>query len=141
LIETFATKDDFKQILEVMRISREESNRRFEAIERRFEQLQQEMDRRFEIVDKRFEEVNQRFEDMNQRFEEMDKRLEEQMAWVGTVIGGLQRRAGKNLEDTIAATLRFVLKRSDIKPENLQLRQKIIDEDGIIWSKRKKVWI
>ena len=40
------------------------------------------------------------------------------------VVGGFQRRAGRELEDAIAGTLRLALKR-DIKPENITMRKKI----------------
>ena len=66
-----------------------------------------------ERSDKRFEEMNKRFnemiremrafrEDTNRRFEEIDRRFEDLQHWVGIVVGGFQRRAGKGLEEAIA---------------------------------------
>ena len=121
LSEVFATKGELRQILEEISKSREESNKRFEEMDRRFEQRQIEIDKRFDAMDK--------------RFDVMDKQFEDQKDWVSTVIGGLQGRAGRNLEDTIAGTLRVALKRKDIKPESIKLRQKIQDDDGIIGPK------
>ncbi|MFH1096910.1 MAG: hypothetical protein V1749_05380 [Candidatus Desantisbacteria bacterium] len=121
LTETFATKDDLRQILEEMRLSREETNKRFDA-------MQQDMDKRFEAVDKRFDAVDK-------RFDAMDKQFEDQKDWVGTVVGGFQRRAGRSLEDAVAGTLRVALKRKDIKPESLKLREKILDDEGLIGPK------
>ena len=103
LIETFATKEDFKQILEELRLSREETNRRFEEqreeTSRRFKEQREETDKRFkeqrEETDKRFkeqreetnrqfkeqrEETNKRFEAVDKRFESIDKRFDEQGA-------------------------------------------------------------
>ena len=118
LTETFATKDDLRQILEEMRISREESNKRFEAMDKRFDALQQDMDKRFDAMQK-----------------DMDRRFDDQKDWVGTVVGGFQRRAGRSLEDAVAGTLRVALRRKDIKPESLKLREKILDDEGLIGPK------
>jgi len=142
LSEVFATKGELRQILEEISKSREESNKRFEEMDRRFEQRQIEIDKRFDAMDKRFDAMDKRFDVMDKRFDAMDKRFdvmdkqfEDQKDWVSTVIGGLQGRAGRNLEDTIAGTLRVALKRKDIKPESIKLRQKIQDDDGIIGPK------
>jgi len=110
LTETFATKDDLRQILEEMRLSREETNKRFDAMDKRFDIMQQDMDRRFD----------------------------DQKDWVGTVVGGFQRRAGRSLEDAVAGTLRFALKRNDIKPESLKMREKILDDEGLIGPKGRR---
>ncbi|MFH1897428.1 MAG: hypothetical protein ABH886_04205 [Candidatus Desantisbacteria bacterium] len=88
-----------------------------------------------EEIHKSREEANKRFEAMDKRFDVMDKRFEDQKDWVGTVIGGLQGRADRNLEDTIAGTLRVALNRKDIKPESIKLRQRIQDDEGVIGPK------
>ena len=81
----FSTKDDLIRILIEIEKSREESNRRFEAMDRRFEEAREESNRRFEVVDRRFEAMDRRFEEAreesNKRFEEAreesNKRFEE----------------------------------------------------------------
>ncbi|MDI6736822.1 MAG: hypothetical protein QME42_11650, partial [bacterium] len=76
LMETFATKEDFARILQEIRISREETNKRFEAMDKRFEAMQEQMDKRFETMqeqmDKRFETMQ---EQMNKRFEAMQEQM------------------------------------------------------------------
>ncbi|MEK7813878.1 MAG: hypothetical protein AAB296_08965 [Candidatus Desantisbacteria bacterium] len=182
LMETFATKEDFVRILEEIRISREEANKRFEAIDNRFEVINREMaelrleiDKRFEAtnqrleiisiaLDNRFKETYDRFEAMQQQMDErfeavqkqmdkrfeamqqqMDERFQAQNDWIGVVVGGFQRRAGRSLEDAIAGTLRVALKRPDVKPENLKMRQKITDDNGLIGPKGRSyeidLWI
>jgi len=172
LSETFAKNEDVKQILDEMRISREESNKRFEEMrqesnkrfeqsDKRFEEMRQESNKRFEQMDKRFEimqeqmdkrfdamqeQMDKRFdamqEQMDKRFdamqEQMDKRFQEQKDWVGTVVGGFQRRAGRSLEDAVAGTLRVALRKTDVKSENLKLRTKIKDDEGIIGAKDRE---
>jgi len=119
---------------------------RFAESDRRFEALQAEMDRRFEAVDRRFEAVDRRFEeilremndnnrrlaDLSQRFADLSQRFDDLRAWVEANVGGLQRRAGRRLENTIAGTLRFAMDVRDIRPEQLRLRQKMRDERGLI---------
>ena len=116
----------FEWLFKELRESREESNRRFETIDRIFETV----DRRFDAIDRRFETVDRRFDAMDRRFENLED-------WVGIVVGGFQRRAGRNLEDAIAGTLRIGLKR-DIKAENITMRKKIKDEEGMIGPKGRE---
>jgi predicted nucleic acid-binding Zn-ribbon protein len=73
MLEAFPARQEFTAFLDELRALREDSNRRFEA-------LQREIAQRFEVVDRRFEAVDQRFEtllrEMNQRFEVVDRRFE-----------------------------------------------------------------
>jgi hypothetical protein len=79
-------------------------------------------------VDKRFEEMR---EDTNRRFDKVDSNFEDLKDWVGIVVGRFQRRAGRSLEDAVAGTLRIALGR-DVKPENITMRKKIRDDEGMI---------
>jgi len=106
----------FERLFNELRESREESNRRFE-------EMREESNRRFEAIDRRFEEMERRFDNLED--------------WVGIVVGGFQRRAGRKLEDAIAGTLRLALKR-DIKPENITMRKKIKDDEGMIGPKGRE---
>jgi hypothetical protein len=139
LRDAFASKDDIRVLVEAMDRRFEAMERRFEAMDRRFEALQAEMERRFEAMDRRFEALQaameRRFEAMERRFEAMDRRMADLQSWVQMNVGGLQRRAGRKLEDTIAGTLRFALGVGDIRPEHLQLRRKMRDADGVIGPK------
>ena len=85
--------------------------------------------------DKRFEEMDKRFERL---IEEINRRFEDLHSWVGIVVGGFQRRAGKGLEEAIAGTLRIAIRRPDIKPEKIVLRRKIIDDKGLIGPKGRE---
>ena len=89
----------FERLFNELRESREESNRRFEEMReesnRRFEAI----DRRFEAMERRFEamreESERRFETIDRRFEAMERRFDNLEDWVGIVVGGFQRRAGR----------------------------------------------
>ena len=85
--------------------------------------------------DERFESLLQELrafrEDTNRRFDKVDSDAKDLKDWVGVVVGGFQRRAGRSLEDAVAGTLRIALGR-DVKPENIVLRKKIKDDEGMI---------
>ena len=74
----------------------------------RFERLFNELRESREESNRRFEEMR---EESNRRFEAMERRFDNLEDWVGIVVGGFQRRAGRKLEDAIAGTLRLALKR------------------------------
>ena len=61
----------------------------------------------------------------------MDSDFKDLKDWVGMVVGGFQIRAGRSLEDAVAGTLRIALGR-DVKPENITMRKKIRDDEGLI---------
>jgi len=138
----------FERLLQELKAFREDTNRRFEAVDERFEEMREAMERRFEAADKRFEAIDKRFEEVYRRFEAIDKRFEEVYHrfdkmdrdfkdlkdWVGIVVGGFQRRAGRSLEDAVAGTLRIALGR-EVKPENIMMRKKITDDEGLIGPK------
>jgi hypothetical protein len=120
----------FERLLQELRAFREDTNRRFEAVDKRFEAV----DKRFEAVDKRFEAVDKRFEEVYRRFDKVDRDSKDLKDWVGIVVGGFQRRAGRSLEDAVAGTLRIALGR-EVKPENITMRKKIMDDEGMIGLK------
>ena len=136
----------FEEMREDMNRRFEAADKRFDAIDKRFEEVYhrfevidkrfEEVYRRFEVIDKRFEEVYRRFEAIDKRFEEVyrrfdkvDRDFKDLKDWVGIVVGGFQRRAGRSLEDAVAGTLRIALGR-EVKPENIMMRKKITDDEG-----------
>ena len=160
LQEEFVTKSDFheymkksderfEKLLRELRAFREDSNRRFDEINTRFEEMRGESNRRFEEAreenNRRFEEAreesNRRFEEMreemNQRFAMVHSDFNDLKDWVGIVVGHFQTRAGRKLEDAIAGALRIALKK-EVSPENITLRKKIMDEEGLICPAGRK---
>ncbi len=146
----------FEQVDQKIEDLRQEQNARFEQVNQRFEQvdqkiedLRQEQNARFEQVNQRFEQVNQRFDRLearmdggDARMDRMDNRLDaiveglrrnnDKLDLSLTVVGNLQSRVGRNLEDTVAGALRYALNRRDILPENIQLRKSFVDAHGEI---------
>jgi hypothetical protein len=114
LEEKFPSREETNKILEEIKKLREDMNKRFEAVDRKFEEMREEMDI------------------------EMREDLKDHRDFVNMVVGGFQIRAGKNLENMVAGTLRFALERKDIIPANIKLRQKVIDNEGMIGIKNRK---
>lgn len=148
LNEEFVSRREMMEILEEMRQFRLETSERFKATQKqmdeRFQAMQNQMDERFEATQKQMDE---RFEatqkQMDERFNAVQNQMKDQFNqlvsmnqdtkdWVGVVVGGFQVRAGRNLEEAVAATLRVALRMQGIEPEHIQMRQKIFDESGLI---------
>jgi hypothetical protein len=88
MLEAFPSRQEFADLLEEMRASRQDTNRRFE-------EMRQDMNSRFEVVDRRFEEMRQ---DMNSRFEAVDQRFEAVITQLRRHGDELQRQ-GRQLRD------------------------------------------
>ncbi len=143
LMETFATKEDLARILEEIRISREEANKRFEAMDKRFEAMQEQMDKRFDAMqkqmDKRFEAMQ---EQMDKRFEAVDRRFEEQtkaLNRLGMSIRTIGSRWGIETEVTIRNTLRELLLKN-LKVAGID-EYKIKDKEGRIGAPNADIQI
>ena len=96
-----------------------------------FDDFRSETRQRFDQVDQRFDRVDQRFDQMNRHFEDLRD-------WVELVVGHFQVRSGRKLEDVVAAALRLALKRPDIRPESIRLRQKIVDVEGRVFPRGRQ---
>jgi len=109
----------------------EKSDERFERQLQELRAFREDTNRRFEEMR---EDTNRRFEEVYRRFDKVDTDFRDLKDWVGIVVGGFQRRAGRNLEDAVAGTLRIALDR-EVKPENIRMRTKIQDDEGFIGPK------
>lgn len=119
-------------------VRRSEFYEYMEKSDERFERLLQELRAFREDTNRRFEEMredtNRRFEEVYRRFDKVDTDFKDLKDWVGIVVGGFQRRAGRNLEDAVAGTLRIALGK-EVTPENITMRRKIMDDEGLIGLK------
>ena len=119
LAEKFPRRDEFARLLDEVEALRNEQREKFEQVDKRFEQV----DKRFEQVDKRFEELTQEIHNLRD--------------WVELIGGRLQTRVGRNLENIVAGALRLGLKRPDIDPAQVKLRQIINDPTGLVYKPGK----
>ncbi len=106
-IEVFATKKEVAAVLAELHAFRGE-----------FGQFRSEVDERFEKIDERLEQISQQVAYTD--------------AKVDLTVGGFQRRAGRKLENMVAEVLRFGLKRQDVSADNVRLRQKLADVEGVV---------
>ena len=120
-MRTFATKEEVAAVLSELRAFRGD-----------FDAFRSEVRERFEHVDARFEQVDARFEQVDARFDRIEQGFSDLRDWVELVVGRLQTRSGRNLENVVAGALRLALQREDIVPEKIRLRQKIEDTEGMI---------
>lgn len=51
------------------------------------------------------------------------------------VVGRFQVRSGRKLEDVVAGALRLALQRPDLRPDQIRLRQKIVDTEGVVFPR------
>ena len=124
LSDEFVIRSEFYEYMK-------KSDERFERLLQELKAFREDTNRRFEAADKRFEAIDKRFEEVYHRFDKVDRDFKDLKDWVGIVVGGFQRRAGRSLEDAVAGTLRIALGR-EVKPENIMMRKKITDDEGLI---------
>ena len=160
--EIAAIMDELRHLGDGLTNFRESTDQRFEQVEGRFEQVEGRLDKidgrldkidghldkidgrldkidgRLDQVDDRLDRVDRRFDQVDQRFDEMGQNFTDLKDWVTLNVGRLQVRAGRNLEDVVAGAMRVTLKRPDIQPQSIKLRQKIRDEEGVVFTRGKQ---
>lgn len=144
LAQQFPRRDEFARLLDELEQSRYENRIRFNEIDKRFEQV----DKRFEQVDKRFDGIETRLDRLENNQlgmrrdiaklqsgqESIIKRMDGMQAWIQFVVGNLRNEKGQSLEEIAAAALSYGLQNPDIKPENIRLRQKLADQDKLVYA-------
>ena len=125
--EKFPRRDEFARLLDEFTSFRKETRENFDKV-----------DQRLDTVDQRLDKIDQRFDTVDQRFDSLTQEVRDLRHWVETIAGGLQNRAGKNLEKVVAGALRLGLQRPDIQPDQIRLRQKISDLEGLVFKAGKQ---
>lgn len=115
-IDTFARREEIAAIMEELR------------------HLDANLDDFRESVDERFARVDERLEKVDERLGSLTQEVRDSRDWFELTVGRLQTRAGRNLEDIVAGALRIGLKRPDVSPDQIKLRQKIVDVAGIVYK-------
>lgn len=134
-VNEYVTAAEFRE--HVMRM-----DRRFEQVDRRFEQIIEELRAQRAELKAHGAELKAHGEELKvhgaqlrahgEAVKAQGEELKAQRHWTEIVVGGFQRRAGRNLEDMVAGCLRVALDMSGIKKEALKLRQRLVDEKGEI---------
>jgi hypothetical protein len=114
LSEKFPRRDEFARLLDEVRAGRTETNARFDRVDQRFEQV-------------------------DQRLEGLTAEVRGLRNWMELNVGGFQTRAGRRLEDVVAGAFCYGLERRDIRPDQVKLRQRIVDEHGAVFRPGKEM--
>lgn len=140
MLEAFPSRQEFMSLLEELRAFREDSNRRFEAMDRHFEELRADMNQRFEAVDRRFEAIDKRFEAIDRRFEAVDRRFEvliaelqdqgRRLRELNLHVSSLGGRVGHGLEQVVKEIVEEFAGQAFPHAERLVLR----DEGGEVFG-------
>ncbi|MFV2015829.1 MAG: hypothetical protein ACC656_10395, partial [Candidatus Heimdallarchaeota archaeon] len=144
----FVSFEQFQLLLDEIKESREESNRRFEEsreeFNRRFEESREESNRRFESVEQRFEKHDEKFEEIvnilkehGKRFDSHDRRL----ARIDKRLDDIQAGLGINFEGYNKNVLMNFLEAQGIPAKTMQWRVKIQDPERKIYKKSSEVEI
>ncbi len=152
LSEKFPRRDEFARLLDELQATRAESRQqlvkvdeRFVKVDEQFEAARAENRQQFVRVDERFAKVDERLVGVERRLDELETNLTRQIqglqTWMELNIGGFQNKAGRRLEDVVAGAFCYALKRNDILPEQVLLRQVITDEAGLVYrpGRRREV--
>ncbi len=132
-IDTLARQEEVAAIMAELRELRTEFHGFQQETRERFDRV----DQRFEQVDRRFDEIDRWREKADQRFDHLEQQFRDLRDWVEMVVGRFQVRSGRRLEDVVAGALRLALKRPDIRPESIRLRQRIVDTEGWVFPRGK----
>ncbi len=149
--EKFPRRDEFARLLDELAASRWENREQFHQVNERLDGL----DERFNQVDERSGKVDERFDQVDERLDKLepqvvklrremmsntqmlkgiDRRLYGFDAWMKLYTGMAGSDKGQRLEDTFAAALRFGLRNPELSPDDIRLRVKLTDQEGIIYK-------
>jgi hypothetical protein len=134
--EKFPRRDEFARLLDELAASRWENRERFGWLDDRFN----EHDGRFDKVEGQLQRLEKlglgtRYELMKhgQQLAHLRKRSDGLDAWLKVIEGNKGRERGKHLEDVFATALRFGLRNPDLSPEQIRLRVKLTDHEGLVY--------
>ncbi len=122
-VDTFARREEIAAIMEELR-----------RLDANLTDFKVSVDARFDAVDARFNKVDERLGQVDERIGSLTQEVRDSRDWFELTVGRLQTRAGRNLEDIVAGALRIGLKRPDVSPDQIKLRQKIVDAAGIVYK-------
>jgi hypothetical protein len=136
MLEAFPSRQEFVDLLEEMRASREDTNRRFEEMRQdtnshfeemrqdmnsRFEEMRQDTNSRFEAVDRRFEAITTELRRHGDELQHLGRQLRDvtlQVSSLGSRVGyGLEHIVREVVEEFAGETFPFVQQHLLIRDE------------------------
>ena len=145
MAEVFVRKDELKQVLDAIKLLREDFNKRFEEHSKRIEEMSfrlEEHSKRLEEMSLRLEEHSnyiaqliKRQEEHSERINELMKRQDQGTKRLESAIGGLGARWGIMSEDSFREGLKGVLKELGLKVE----RYIDYDTEGTVFGRPEQI--
>jgi len=152
MAEVFVRKDELKQVLDAIRLLREDFNKRFEEHSKRLEEISlrlEEHSKRLEEISLRLEEHSKRLEEHSsyiaqlikrqeehsERINELMKRQDQGTKRLESAIGGLGARWGIMSEDSFREGLKGILKELGLKVE----RYIDYDTEGTVFGRPEQI--
>ena len=152
MAEVFVRKDELKQVLDAIRLLREDFNKRFEEHSKRLEEISlrlEEHSKRLEEISLRLEEHSKRLEEHSSYIAQLIKRQEEHSECINelmkrqdqgtkrleSAIGGLGARWGIMSEDSFREGLKGILKELGLKVE----RYIDYDTEGTVFGQPEQI--
>jgi len=152
MAEVFVRKDELKQVLDAIRLLREDFNKRFEEHSKRLEEISlrlEEHSKRLEEISLRLEEHSKRLEEHSsyiaqlikrqeehsERINELMKRQDQGTKRLESAIGGLGARWGIMSEDSFREGLKGILKELGLKVE----RYIGYDTEGTVFGRPEQI--
>ena len=145
MAEVFVRKDELKQVLDAIKLLREDFNKRFEEHSKRIEEMSfrlEEHSKRLEEMSLRLEEHSnyiaqliKRQEEHSERINELMKRQDQGTKRLESAIGGLGARWGIMSEDSFREGLKGILKELGLKVE----RYIDYDTEGTVFGRPEQI--
>jgi len=145
MAEVFVRKDELKQVLDAIKLLREDFNKRFEEHSKRLEEMSlrlEEHSKRLEEMSLRLEEHSsyigqliKRQEEHSERINELMKRQDQGTKRLESAIGGLGARWGIMSEDSFREGLKGILKELGLKVE----RYIDYDTEGTVFGRPEQI--
>ena len=139
------SKEDFARFLEALAEARFETGQRFDHLEGRFDRQEGRLDSLYDRMKASEKELGEF--DLQMKYARLDiarngsqlsyviRRMDGMGAWIKAIEGKKGSDKGQNLEETFATALRFGLQNAGIKPENIRLRVKLTDSEGLVYRR------
>ncbi len=123
LAHQFPRRDEFARLLDELTALRKDSNQSFKQV-----------DQRFEDVKKDNLNIKMDIAKLQHGQEIIIKRLDHQDMWFKFLRGDLGKEKGQALEDMVAIALGYGLRNPHLSPQNIRLRQKLVDTAGQVFK-------
>lgn len=138
MAEVFVRKDELKQVLDAIRLLREDFNKRFEEHSKRLEEISlrlEEHSKRLEEHSSYIAQLIKRQEEHSECINELMKRQDQGTKRLESAIGGLGARWGIMSEDSFREGLKGILKELGLKVE----RYIDYDTEGTVFGRPEQI--